>query len=288
MPTQIDHVVVVARHLDRAIAGAERAGFTVVPGGEHAGGQSHNALIAFRDGTYIELFAFIDPDRQSAQALWTRLWQGSGLADVALLSADLDDELARIAEQGIRYPDPTDLGRLRPDGERLAWRMSVPSDSETASDHGWPFLIEDTTPRSFRVPFEDHEITHPNGATGLAGVVTLVPDLCRERAAFSAILDAGGEPVTFEIPGIALAHRFPIGDALGQWLIVAEPDHEAGRGSDLASVPARYVQKYGPGPYAVWLRRDDRGTGVGPGAGRLLDLDHLSGARVYLPHASAS
>ncbi|HEV2067768.1 MAG TPA: VOC family protein, partial [Thermomicrobiales bacterium] len=93
MPTQIDHVVVVARHLDRAIAGAERAGFTVVPGGEHAGGQSHNALIAFRDGTYIELFAFIDPDQQSAQALWTRLWQGSGLADVATPD---DDPLPRL------------------------------------------------------------------------------------------------------------------------------------------------------------------------------------------------
>lgn len=282
MPTQIDHVVVVARHLDRAIAGAERAGFTVVPGGEHAGGQSHNALIAFRDGTYIELFAFIDPDQQSAQALWTRLWQGSGLADVALLSADLDDELARIAAQDIRYPDPTGLGRLRPDGERLAWRMSVPSDSETASGHGWPFLIEDTTPRSFRVPFEEHEITHANGAAGLAGIITLVLDLSEERPAFSAILGAQGEPAPLEMPGIASGHRFPIGDALGQWLIVAEPDHEAGSGSDLASVPARYVQKYGPGPFAVWLRRDDAPVETGPDTGRLLDPDDLSGARFYI------
>jgi len=282
MPSQIDHVVVVARHLDWAIAGAERAGFTVVPGGEHAGGQSHNALIAFRDGTYIELFAFIDPDQQSAQALWTRLWQGSGLADVALLSAALDDDLARIAERGVRYPNPTDLGRLRPDGERLAWRMSVPSDSETASGHGWPFLIEDTTPRSFRVPFEEHETTHANGGAGLAGIITLVPDLSEARPAFSAILDAQGEPASLEIPGIASAHRFPVGDTLGQWLIVAEPDHESGRGSDLTSVPARYVQKYGPGPFAAWLRRDDDSLEMGPGTGRLLDLDHLSGARFYL------
>jgi len=282
MPTQIDHVVVVARHLHEAVAGAERAGFTVVPGGEHAGGQSHNALIGFRDGTYIELFAFINPDQQSAQALWTRLWQGSGLADVGLLSADLDADLARISEQGVRYPEPTDLGRLRPDGERLAWRMSVPSESETASVHGWPFLIEDTTPRSFRVPFEDHEITHANGAAGLAGIITLVPDLSEARPAFSAILGAEGEPAMPEIPGIARGHRVPIGEALGQWLIVAEPDHEAGRGSDLASVPGRYVQKYGPGPFAVWLRRDDDNAEAGPGTGRLLDPDHLSGARFYL------
>lgn len=281
MPTQIDHVVVVARHLDKAIDGAERAGFTVVPGGEHAGGQSHNALIAFRDGAYIELFAFIDPDQQSAQALWTRLWQGSGLADIALLSANLDDEIAAIGERGIHYPDPTDLGRLRPDGERPAWRMSVPSDSPTASGHGWPFLIEDTTPRSLRVPFGKHECAHANGAAGIGGVIVLVPALPEGRAAFSAILDAKGAPKELDIPGVATAHRFPVGQDSRQWLIIAEPDHEAGHGSGLASVPERYVQKYGPGPFAVCLSRED-GTEAGPGSGELLDLEQLSGARFYL------
>lgn len=282
MPTQIDHAVVVARHLDEAVDGATRAGFTVVPGGEHAGGQSHNALIAFRDGSYIELFAFIHPDQESAQALWTRLWQGSGLADVALLSASLDDDLAAIANRGVRYPDPTDLGRLRPDGERLAWRMSVPSDSQIASDHGWPFLIEDTTPRSSRVPFEDHETTHANGATGIGGIISLVPDLTEAKTGFAAILEADGESETLGIPGVAAAHRFPVGTEHGHWLIVAEPDHDAGHGSDLASVPERYVQKYGPGPFAVCLTREGVDAAAHLGNGTPLDLDQLSGARVYL------
>lgn len=282
MPTQIDHVVVVARHLDEAVEGAERAGFTVVPGGENAGGQSHNALIAFRDGTYVELFAFIHPDQESAQALWTRLWQGGGLADVALLSASLDNDLAAIANRGVRYPDPTDLGRLRPDGERLAWRMSVPSDSQIASGHGWPFLIEDTTPRSLRVPFEEHECTHANGATGIGGVISLVPDLTDGKSAFSAILDADGEPEALGIPGVAAAHRFPIGEHVRQWLIIAEADHDAGGGSDLASVPERYVQKYGPGSFAVCLTREGGDADARPGTGTLLDLDQLSGARFYL------
>lgn len=282
MPTQIDHVVVVARHLDEAVDGATRAGFTVVPGGEHAGGQSHNALIPFRDGSYVELFAFIHPDQESAQALWTRLWEGSGLADVALLSANLDGELAAIAGRGVRYPDPTDLGRLRPDGERLSWRMSVPSDSEIASGHGWPFLIEDTTPRSSRVPFEDHETTHANGATGIGGAIVLVPDLNEATPEFAAILDAEGEPESLDVPGVATAHRFPVGTELGQWLIIAEPDHDAGHGSGLASVPERYVQKYGAGPFAVCLIRGDSDEAARLGEGTLLDLDALSGARFYL------
>lgn len=282
MPTQIDHVVVVARHLDEAVDGATRAGFSVVPGGEHAGGQSHNALIPFRDGSYVELFAFIHPDQESAQALWTRLWEGSGLADVALLSAGLDDELATIAGRGVRYPDPTDLGRLRPDGERLSWRMSVPSESEIASGHGWPFLIEDTTPRSSRVPFEDHETTHRNGATGIGGVISLVPDLTEAKLEFTAILGAEGEPESLDMPGVAAAHRFPVGTELGQWLIVAEPDHDAGHGSDLTSVPERYVQKYGAGPFAVCLTRGEGDQDARPGAGALIDLEGLSGARFYL------
>lgn len=282
MPTQIDHVVVVARHLDEAIEGAERAGFTVVPGGEHAGGQSHNALIAFRDGTYIELFAFIHPNQESTQAHWTRLWQGGGLADVALLSAGLDDDLAAISDRDVHYPDLTDLGRLRPDGERIAWRMSVPSDSEIASGHGWPFLIEDTTPRSLRVPFEDHECSHANGATGIGGVISLVPDLTDGKPAFATILGAEGKPESLDIPGIAVAHRFPVSADIRQWMIVAEPDHDAGGGSGLASVPERYVQKYGPGPFAVCLTREGVDAAALPGTGTPLDLALMSGARFYL------
>lgn len=117
---------------------------------------------------------------------------------------------------------------------------------------------------------------------GIDGVIVLVPDLAEGKTAFSAILDAEGESHALDMPGGGAAHRFPVGAEGGQWLIVAEPDHEAGRGSDLASVPERYVQKYGAGPFAVCLTREEGDTSARPGSGALLDLDQLSGARFYL------
>ena len=45
-----------------------------------------------------------------------------------------------------------------------------------ADDIGLPFLIEDVTPRSLRVPHEPEQVTHRNGVTGIAGVTVLASD----------------------------------------------------------------------------------------------------------------
>ena len=84
MPSMIDHIVIVDRDLDEMVRQAESLGFTVVPGGEHAGGMTHNALIAFADGSYIELIAFIDPEKRSTHRWWPRLWKGGGLGRLIL------------------------------------------------------------------------------------------------------------------------------------------------------------------------------------------------------------
>src|SRR5438105_15401082 len=55
--TGIDHLVIVTRDLGQAIAEYRGLGFSVVPGGRHPVG-TENALIALRDGAYIELIAF--------------------------------------------------------------------------------------------------------------------------------------------------------------------------------------------------------------------------------------
>ena len=79
----IDHLVIVVPELEAAVASYRGLGFTVVPGGRHPIG-THNALIAFADGSYLELIAFFEPN---AQHRWyQRLQQGGGLD--RLLSAD--------------------------------------------------------------------------------------------------------------------------------------------------------------------------------------------------------
>src|ERR1700674_5736533 len=86
MLTGIDHLVVVTADLESAIAGCEHLGFTVVRGGRHAAG-SHNALVAFADGSYIELIAFQDP--ASPHPWNVALAKGGGLIDFCAQTDDL-------------------------------------------------------------------------------------------------------------------------------------------------------------------------------------------------------
>ncbi|MER3459556.1 MAG: hypothetical protein C4309_13850, partial [Chloroflexota bacterium] len=45
----LDHIVILVRDLAKAIEDYTALGFTIIPGGEHQGGASHNALIAFAE-----------------------------------------------------------------------------------------------------------------------------------------------------------------------------------------------------------------------------------------------
>jgi catechol 2,3-dioxygenase-like lactoylglutathione lyase family enzyme len=79
----LDHLVILVRDLDRAVRGYEGLGFSVTPGGEHADGLTRNALIPFKDGSYLELVAFVDlEDPRDNVWGWRRfLSSGGGLID---------------------------------------------------------------------------------------------------------------------------------------------------------------------------------------------------------------
>jgi len=68
--------VILSSHLDRAVSGYEGLGFVVTPGGEHADGLTRNALIPFKDGSYLELVAFVDPERPRDNVWDRRISQG--------------------------------------------------------------------------------------------------------------------------------------------------------------------------------------------------------------------
>jgi Glyoxalase-like domain len=167
MLRQLDHVVLVARDLNTAIADHRRRGFTVTPGGEHADGVTHNALISFADGSYLELVAFRDIDRALTHRWWKVAADGGGLADFALLSDDLAADSAALAEL-VKTP-PKEGGRIRPDGVELKWRTAV-------LKAPLPFVIEDITSRDLRVP-GGAATQHANGATGIGSVVIGAVDI---------------------------------------------------------------------------------------------------------------
>ena len=181
----LDHVVLVVRDLDRAIEDHRRRGFTVTIGGEHADRLTHNALVPFVDGSYLEIVAFHDLDRSQSHRWWKIAAAGGGLADFAVLSDDLAADVAALGDLVIR--PPLQGGRVRPDGVELKWRTAVLAPP-------LPFMIEDLTPRDLRVP-SGAATEHANGAIGVAALVLGTTNLADTEWRYAAIRERGGPEV---------------------------------------------------------------------------------------------
>jgi hypothetical protein len=266
MPSSIDHIVIISDDLDTAIDNARTAGFTVVPGGTHGDGNTHNALIGFADGSYIELIA-PTPQGKTAEHRWfNRLRHGGGLVDFCLLGDNLASEIAAVRDRGIDYPEPFAMERKTPDGTRLAWTLSTPPGA--VGENGWPFMIEDTTPRELRVPQAPDQVTHNNGAIGVAGITVLVRDLGHSATAYEAILGTTAQTLRSPLDDKVLGSILPLGT---QWILLTEPgSHDA----------MEHLERHGQGPYRVTLRSH---TGpISPGTGTLLDASLFSGAKIAL------
>jgi catechol 2,3-dioxygenase-like lactoylglutathione lyase family enzyme len=162
---QLDHVIIAVTDLDAAVRDYQVLGFTVIYGGTHASGATHNALICFHDGTYLELLA---PTGQAPQPGTTDfsplLAQGEGLVGYALRTTNLEVEAELMHARGIHVDATNEGRRLRPDGIELRWR-TVTIDGGMS-----PFLIEDVTPRNLRVPDDAATTHHANGVTGIRTV----------------------------------------------------------------------------------------------------------------------
>lgn len=58
----------------------------IQPGGKHADGRTENRLVVFRDGTYLELIAFIDDAPEKRRGHW---WDRAfGVVDYALTTTN--------------------------------------------------------------------------------------------------------------------------------------------------------------------------------------------------------
>ncbi|MFP3552329.1 VOC family protein [Paraburkholderia sp. SIMBA_049] len=185
MPLLPDHLVIRVHDLKTTIADFAELGFTVQRGGTHADGTTHNALIGFADGSYIELIAFLKDAREH------RWWDeqqraGEGFVDFALLPESVARTVEATYARGLYYDGPIPGGRIRPDGTRLEWQIGRPTTRDL------PFLCGDLTPRFLRVA-EGEARTHRNGATGLAAVNVAVSDLEKSIARYRILL--GDVPV---------------------------------------------------------------------------------------------
>ena len=256
----IDHIVVLVHDLDAAIGDYTALGFTVTPGGEHTDGATHNALIAFNDGSYIELIAF---KRSAPQHRWWRhVDLGEGLIDFALLPGDTANDIAEARSRGLEINGPVDGGRRRPDGQELRWQTAMPL------PEGMPFLCGDVTPRSLRVP-EGAAQQHANGVTGVSGVTVAVHNAEATAARYAALLGIETSP-TAHIASLGL--NIAVFELDRDAIAVVQPTDESGS-------LGTYLATSGPGIYAISLLTEREPPNDWPAAnlahGTRMELHHV-------------
>jgi catechol 2,3-dioxygenase-like lactoylglutathione lyase family enzyme len=250
----IDHLVIVVPDLAAAITTYRELGFAVTPGGRHPGVGTDNALVVFRDASYLELLAFHEP--RPDHRWWSPFMRGGGLVDFCLQSDDLTGDAKTLRQAGVQMSELGRGARQRPDGVevRWAWVHALGAHRGVA-----PFLLAEDGPRDARVP---RGRGHANGVTGIGTMTVVVDDLAAVRRWYSAALGKPGEDLAYPELG-ATGARFDVGAHVFEFLA------PAGAG------PIRdWLHSRGPSPYSATLvGGDSRGP---------LDLARTAGARLAL------
>jgi len=189
MPFFLDHIIIAVRNLEQAMQHYRQHDFTVTYGGVHASGTTHNALIVFKDGTYLELMALTGEEKGSGnESDYSDLLKGkTGIVGYAVASRKLEHDLSAIRERGIDMPEPQYGSRLRADGVRLEWITAM------HPEHVSPFFIEDRTPREHRIPREESPLTHANGVQGIGGLMFDSPNAWQMAEYYESLLDIDAE-----------------------------------------------------------------------------------------------
>ena len=202
MALTLDHVILAVDDLEAASATMRAEGFTVMPGGVHGNGVTHNALVVFEDGAYIELLAPTGKPGGDAVGYAPLLAKGEGWSGFALHSDNLKKDLQALRGRGVAVADPTQGSRQLPSGEAIRWQTAMLPDTLS------PFYIQDETPRTLRVPDAKPIVTHRNGVTGAIGLVLVVASLedaiTRYRGLLGVLPRLDESEAVFDLRGVAL------------------------------------------------------------------------------------
>ena len=219
MASQLDHIVVLLPHETLStLQDRLKDSLTVAPGGTHANGITHNKLLLFQDGVYIELIAFFPSaspsDRQNHP--WGSLPENTIVDFAYTLPEESDfppiqERVHKANAGGIEYSDLEAGGRTREDGTVLKWAVAH-AHRENLQLGELPFWCIDRTDRKFRVPYEGSDLTtHPSGVSGVSKVVLTIPkgDVEDVSNAYTAIhgSSAGGEGNSWNF-GVPAGRKF--------------------------------------------------------------------------------
>lgn len=190
--SRIDHLVYATPDLDRGVEQIERLlGVRAVPGGQHPGWGTRNALIGLGDETYLEI---IGPDPDQPKPDRPRRFgidelRAPRLVTWAAKGTDLEAIVENAKSHGIELGQVQSGSRRRPDGVLLSWRLTV--SPEPGAGGIVPFFID------------WGETPHPAASLPKGCVLVALraehPNANRVQAGLSALglnlrVDAGGTP----------------------------------------------------------------------------------------------
>jgi hypothetical protein len=137
--------------------------------------------------------------------------------------------------------NPVPWSRKRPDGFELKWLLSL----ATGEYRGVaPFLIEDVTPRSERIP---REFSHDNGVIGIEKVTVAVSENAPIEKCYGALLgDKGIEVIDATLRAAGLGYR--VGAHRLDFLAP----------QDAASPLSDWLREFGPSPYSALIKSENQ------------------------------
>jgi len=210
---ELDHASVCGSNLDTLRQIFTEVGMTPDLGGPHGNGITQMALIGFDDGTYLELIAPIKAG-VTAGSEWSKFMSEDAVTCAwAVATNVLLQEAVRLKKIGIPVTTPERGSRKRADGMSIEW-MTVDVGSGTKGAT-LPFVIEDQTPRAWRVQTSASVAGAP--VYGIENVVVGVSNLDASIALFRKAY-GWSDPVVETQKDIGKMAYFP-----GEPVILAAP-----------------------------------------------------------------
>jgi hypothetical protein len=234
---EIDHVSICGSNLDALREDFVSVGLASDVGGPHGNGITQMAIVGFDDASYIELIAPIKPGVTEGSP-WAKFMSGDAATCAWAVGTNvLLQEVDRLKKAGVAVTTPERGSRKRPDGMSVEWMTSNVGTGVAGST--MPFIIEDQTPRAWRV-----QTTEALKGSPIYGVESVVIGVSNLDASVSVFRKAYGwaEPIIEAQKEFGKTAYFP-----GQPVILASG---GGWVSD-------HVNKFGESPVAYLLGTRD-------------------------------
>jgi catechol 2,3-dioxygenase-like lactoylglutathione lyase family enzyme len=178
----IDHVIVLVRDMDQAVANYVRLGFQPTPRMHHPFGTANN-LFMFRN-SFLEILGVARAEEISGIGVMIRdlLQQKEGASHFALQSENAFADREEFAAKGLRPSEVSGFERVvtLPSGERINAVVSVCTLPDAATPRVLMFVSQQHVAEAIWVPQWQ---SHPNGAEDVSSITIISND---PRAEFSS------------------------------------------------------------------------------------------------------